>query len=68
MNNFEQEEKILRHNNTYHTIDTKKDGVRFRNSALRILNDEYLQVKDEYQEQQKSVVAEIIKISGNYIL
>ena len=59
-----QEEKALRNNKRYHTIDTKNNGVRFHNTAVRQLNEEYRQVKEEYNEQQKSVVAEVISVAG----
>ena len=59
-----QDEKSLRNNKNYRTIDTNKNGVRFHNTAVRQYNDEYLQAKEDYNEQQKSVVAEIINIAG----
>jgi len=40
-----QEEKVLRQNRGYQTIDTNKAGVRFRSSALRSLNDDYVQAR-----------------------
>jgi len=58
-----QEEKILRNNKNYITIDTKTNGVRFHNKAVRELNEEFLQAKEEYGEQQKSVVMEVVNIS-----
>ncbi|XP_076064509.1 DNA mismatch repair protein spel1 isoform X2 [Oratosquilla oratoria] len=62
-----KEEKALRNNRSYHMIDANKSGVRFRNSALQDLNDQYLSAKEEYVEQQKSVVEEIINIAAGYI-
>ena len=62
--NCPQEEKALRNNKKYTTIDTKNNGVRFHNSAVRQLNEEYMGAKEEYNEQQKSVVAEVISIAG----
>ncbi|BFZ23354.1 hypothetical protein BsWGS_26393 [Bradybaena similaris] len=62
-----KEEKALRNNKKYHTIDTNKNGVRFHNSAVRQYNDEYQRAKEEYCEQQKSVVAEVISIAAGYI-
>lgn len=60
-----KEEKSLRNNQNYRTIDTNKNGVRFRNSALQKLNEEYLSAKENYNEQQKGVVTEVINIAGN---
>ena len=59
-----QDEKALRNNKHYTVIDTKNNGVRFHNKALRELNEEYLQCKENYNEQQKSLVAEITNIAG----
>lgn len=59
-----QDEKAIRNNRSYTTIDTNKNGVRFRNSALKQLNDEYVSIKDDYEEQQKCVVTEVIGIAG----
>ncbi|XP_076445659.1 DNA mismatch repair protein Msh2-like [Babylonia areolata] len=61
-----KDEKCLRNNKNYRTIDTNKNGVRFHNTAVRQFNDEYLQAKDDYNEQQKSVVSEIINIAAGY--
>jgi len=62
-----KEEKALRNNKKYTTIDTKNNGVRFHNSAVRQLNEEYMGAKEEYNEQQKSVVAEVISIAVGYV-
>ena len=61
---WQQDEKVLRTNKRYHIVDTNKNGVRFRNSALLDLNTEYLQARDDYEQQQKGVVAEVISIAG----
>ena len=60
----QQEEKALRNNKNYITIDTKQNGVRFHNKAVQQLNEEYMKAKDDYGEQQKSVVAEVVNIAG----
>ena len=60
---FDQDEKNLRNNRKYVIIDTNKAGVRFRNEMLRELNDQYIVSKENYLEQQKSVVDEIIEIA-----
>ncbi|KAL5010021.1 hypothetical protein ScPMuIL_012326 [Solemya velum] len=62
-----KEEKSLRNNQNYRTIDTNKNGVRFRNSALQKLNEEYLSAKENYNEQQKGVVTEVINIAAGYV-
>ncbi|ESO85742.1 hypothetical protein LOTGIDRAFT_195636 [Lottia gigantea] len=62
-----KDEKALRNNKNYRTIDTNKNGVRFRNSAVSKYNEDYLKYKEEYNEQQKSVVSEIIEIAAGYV-
>ncbi|XP_013387202.1 DNA mismatch repair protein Msh2 [Lingula anatina] len=62
-----KEEKVLRNNKNYRTIDTNKSGVRFHNTPLRQLNEEFIALKDDYNEQQKSVVAEVIAIAAGYV-
>ncbi|CAH1799861.1 unnamed protein product [Owenia fusiformis] len=62
-----KEEKALRSSNAYTTIDTNKNGVRFHSASLRKLNEEYLSLKESYEETQKSVVTEIINISAGYV-
>ena len=42
--------------------------MRFHNKAVQQLNEEYMKAKDDYAEQQKSVVAEVVNIAGEYIL
>ena len=54
----------MRNNKNYITIDTKQNGVRFHNKAVQQLNEEYMRAKDEYAEQQKSVVVEVVNIAG----
>ncbi|KAK2146372.1 hypothetical protein LSH36_613g01007 [Paralvinella palmiformis] len=62
-----KDEKVMRNNKMYHMIDTKKDGVRFRNTALEELNTEFRDAKLSYEEQQKSLVEEVLGIAGGYV-
>ncbi|KAK8734550.1 hypothetical protein OTU49_005875 [Cherax quadricarinatus] len=62
-----KEEKVLRNNRNYRMIDTNKAGVRFRNSALQNLNDQHMASREEYNEQQKTVVDEIMNIAAGYV-
>lgn len=61
-----KDEKNLRNNRNYHTIDTNKNGVRFRNSALEEVNEVYLRVRRDYEQQQSSVVKEILSVAGTF--
>lgn len=60
-----QDEKVLRNNKNFTTIDTNKNGVRFRDSKLEQMNSDYINARDQYQEHQKAVVEEIMNIAGN---
>nr|XP_027229017.1 DNA mismatch repair protein Msh2-like [Penaeus vannamei] len=62
-----KEEKVLRNNRSYHMIDTNKAGVRFRNNALQDLNEQHMASKEEYAQQQKTVVEEIMNIAVGYV-
>lgn len=61
-----KEEKVLRGNKRYTTIDTRKDGIRFNNSVLRQLNEEFQAYKDTYNEVQSKLADEVIKVAGGY--
>lgn len=61
-----KEEKALRGNKRYTTIDTRKDGIRFNNSVLRQLNEEFQAYKDTYNEVQSKLADEVIKVAGGY--
>ncbi|XP_043280096.1 DNA mismatch repair protein Msh2 isoform X2 [Venturia canescens] len=61
-----KEEKILRNRKNYTIIDSNKSGVRFRNSKLTEINEEYLDARNKYMSQQKAVVSEIIEIAAGY--
>lgn len=62
-----KEEKILRNNKRYTILDFNKTGVRFRNSKLNELNDDFIVARNKYLERQKDVIAEIIGIAGLYL-
>lgn len=62
-----QEEKCLRGNErTYRTIDAHKGGVRFRSGPLEMLNDRYVALKEDFVEQQKDVVSEVMEVALGY--
>ncbi|XP_004363541.2 Msh2 protein [Capsaspora owczarzaki ATCC 30864] len=60
------QEAALRTSKKYTTIDTKKDGVRFVSPKLRALNDEFAQLKKDYDDIQSTLATEVIKVAGGY--
>lgn len=62
-----KEEPILRKNKHYKVISAVKSGVRFVTSKLEDLNSDYVEVKRSYEEQQKSLVSDILGIAGKIL-
>lgn len=62
-----RDESCLRGNKKFRTIDTLKGGVRFTSDALEDLNRDFLHAKDDYEEQQQSIVEEVIRVALGYL-
>jgi DNA mismatch repair protein MSH2 len=61
-----KEEKALRGNKLFTSIDTNARGVRFTFSTLRQLNEEFLRLRESYDELQSHLAAEVIKVAAGY--
>ncbi|XP_017477150.1 PREDICTED: DNA mismatch repair protein spellchecker 1 isoform X1 [Rhagoletis zephyria] len=61
-----KDDSELRKNKNYKILDVVKGGVRFTNEKLTEYSEEYGTFCDQYEEQQKSVVEEIIKVAIGY--
>jgi len=53
-------------NKNYTVLDQPKTGIRFRNAQLSRLNEEHADVKRRYEDQQKSVVVEVMDVAIGY--
>ena len=64
-----QEDAALRANKNYRIIETRKDGIKFTSDKLDRYNEQFYSLNTEYEEQQKSVVDDILRIAGktNYL-
>lgn len=58
------EEHALRQNKRFKIIDAVKGGVRFTNDKLESLNESYSSIKQSYEQQQRSIVQEILEVAG----
>ncbi|XP_065156997.1 DNA mismatch repair protein Msh2 [Atheta coriaria] len=61
-----KEEQAMRKNKSYTIFDVVKGGVRFNNEKLASYNDDYKDIKKNYEEQQETVVDEIIQVASGY--
>jgi DNA mismatch repair protein MSH2 len=62
-----KEEGKIRKNKKYTVLDSVKGGVRFVTEKLSDLNEDYAKVREEYEEKQKTIVEEIVRISRGYM-
>lgn len=59
-----KDESVIRKNNKYKVLDAIKGGARFSTDRLGDLNDDFRQAKVAYEEQQKSIVDEIVRVAS----
>ncbi|XP_037957315.1 DNA mismatch repair protein spellchecker 1 [Teleopsis dalmanni] len=61
-----KDDSILRKNKNYKVLDVVKSGVRFTTDKLTEYSEEYNNIRKQYEDQQKSIVEEIIQIAIGY--
>ena len=61
-----KEDQKLRQHKMFQTIDTARGGIRFTNETLKDLNADYATLKEDYEEKQKDIVQEIVKVASGY--
>lgn len=60
-----KDDNVFRDNKSYTVIETRKDGIKFQNSKLEKLSEEYTSILDKYEREQKTVIEDMIKVAGN---
>ncbi|XP_049536744.1 DNA mismatch repair protein spellchecker 1 [Anopheles darlingi] len=61
-----KDETAIRKNSHYRVLDTVKGGVRFTNSQLTDLSELFCELKKEYEDQQQTIVSEVIRVAIGY--
>lgn len=61
-----KDETTIRKRKEYQVLDAIKGGVRFTTDRLSSLNDEFQQAKAAYEEQQETIVAEIVRVASEF--
>lgn len=62
-----KDDNVLRDNKKYTIIETRKDGIKFQSSKLEKLNEDFVNVRENYEQEQKAIVDEVIKIASGYL-
>lgn len=62
-----EEPKIRKKLNTHFIVlETRKDGVKFTNTKLKKLGDQYQKILDEYKSCQKELVARVVTTTATF--
>ncbi|XP_030378531.1 DNA mismatch repair protein spellchecker 1 [Scaptodrosophila lebanonensis] len=61
-----KDDSVLRKNKNYRIVDVIKGGVRFTSDKLQGYADDFVKYRQQYEEQQQSIVAEIIQVAVGY--
>lgn len=62
-----KDDAVLRKNNKFRTLDAIKGGVRFTSDKLSDLNEDFLRARENYEEQQKTIVDEVVRVALGYL-
>lgn len=61
-----QVEKVLRGQRRFSVLETRNDGVRFTNSHLRSLSQQFQCLRERYESTQATLVKEVLVIAAGY--
>lgn len=59
-----KEEKCLKEKSAYHSFDIRKDGIKFRDSKLENLNQQYSELSEAYSQKQTELVNKLLDTVG----
>ncbi|XP_058062872.1 DNA mismatch repair protein spellchecker 1 [Anopheles bellator] len=62
-----KDETAIRKNVRYKVLDAVKGGVRFTTNELIELSESFATLKEEYEEHQKIIVSEVIRVAIGYV-
>ncbi len=61
-----KDEAALKKLGKHKVIATNKDGIKFQTDTLVEASDEYQGIHESYENAQKSIVDEVLRISGEF--
>uniref|UniRef100_A0A182JMG9 DNA mismatch repair proteins mutS family domain-containing protein n=1 Tax=Anopheles atroparvus TaxID=41427 RepID=A0A182JMG9_ANOAO len=62
-----KDEPLIRKNNSYRILDAVNRGVRFTTQSLSELSEKFSELKEAYEEQQQTIVAEVVRVAAGYV-
>uniref|UniRef100_A0AAG5DF98 DNA mismatch repair proteins mutS family domain-containing protein n=1 Tax=Anopheles atroparvus TaxID=41427 RepID=A0AAG5DF98_ANOAO len=62
-----KDEPLIRKNNSYRILDAVNRGVRFTTHSLSELSEKFSELKEAYEEQQQTIVAEVVRVAAGYV-
>uniref|UniRef100_A0A182JP70 DNA mismatch repair proteins mutS family domain-containing protein n=1 Tax=Anopheles christyi TaxID=43041 RepID=A0A182JP70_9DIPT len=62
-----KDETLIRKNNSYRILDAVKGGVRFTTNKLQDYSESFATLKNAYEDQQQTIVAEVIRVAVGYV-
>jgi DNA mismatch repair protein MSH2 len=62
-----KDDASIRNNKKYTIVNTNKDGIRIQNEKLISLNEKFVTIKANYEQEQKSVVEDVLKVASGYL-
>jgi len=62
----QKDEQKLRKNKNFTPIETNKSGVKFHNSRLSELNEQYLHQKKRYSEEEEDIKSHVLQLAVGY--